>query len=148
MAELRITVVEGQHAGDVLEAQVNPSEIELDRAVVWRQQPKKGPADLEFESAEPAQMAFELLFDGAKTSVSVQPQLDKLREFSSVDAVLHRPPKVRVSWGSGAGVMPTFDGVIESVAVRYTMFADSGVPLRATADVKLTEAANLRVHAP
>jgi hypothetical protein len=148
MVGLRIVAVEGQHEGEVLEAQVNPSEIELDRALVWGQQPKKGPADLEFERVEPAQMAFELVFDGAKTSASVQPQLDKLRELGSVDAVLHRPPKVRVSWGSVAGVMPTFDGVIESVAVRYTMFAESGVPLRATADVKLREAADLRVHAP
>jgi hypothetical protein len=105
-------------------------------------------ADLKFERAEPAQMAFELLFDDMETSVSVQPQLDKLREFSSVDYALRRPPKVTVSWGSGAGVMPTFTGVIESVAVRYTMFDESGVPLRATADVKLREAANLRVHAP
>ena len=148
MAELRITAVEGQHAGDVLKAQVNPTEIELDRAVTWRQQPKKGPADLEFERAEPAQMTFELLFDGAETSTSVQPQLDKLREFSSVDDVLHRPPKVRVSWGSGAGVMPTFDCVIESVIVRYTTFAESGVPLRSTVGLTLKEAANLRVHAP
>ena len=148
MAKLRITAVEGRHQGEVLEAQLNPGEIELDRAVTWQRQSHKGPADLEFERAEPVRMAFELLFGDAETSESVQPQLDKLREFSSVDDVLHRPPKVRVSWGSGAGVMPTFDGVIESVAVRYTMFAESGVPLRATADVKLTEAANLRVHAP
>jgi len=148
MVGLRITAVEGQHQGEVLEAKLNPSEIDLDRAVTWRQQSGKGPADLEFERAEPAEMTFKLLFDGTETSVSVQPQLDRLRAFNSVDGVLHRPPKVRVSWGSGAGAMPTFDGVVESVAVRYTMFAESGVPLRATADVKLREAANLRSHTP
>ena len=148
MAKLRITAVEGQHRGEVLEAQVNPRAIQLDRAVTWQRQPQKGPADLEFERVESAQMAFELLFDDVESSVSVQPQLDKLREFSSVDDDLHRPPKVTVSWGSGAGVMPTFTGVIESVGVRYAMFSESGVPLRATADVKLKEAANLRVHAP
>jgi Contractile injection system tube protein len=148
MAKLRITAVEGQHQGEVFEAQFNPKEIDLDRAIPWQQQSRKGPADLEFARAEPAQMAFELLFDGAETAKSVQPQLDKLREFSSVDANLHRPPKVKVSWGNTAGVMPTFDGVIESIAVRYVMFAESGVPVRATVDVKLKEAANLKVHAP
>jgi len=148
MAGLRITAVEGQHQGDELEAQVDPREIELDRAVSWQRQPQRGPADLELESVGPTRMAFELLFDAGETLTSVQPQLDRLREFSSVDGVLHRPPKVSVSWGSGAGVMPTFVGVIESVAVRYTKFAESGVPLRATADVKLREAAHLRVHAP
>jgi hypothetical protein len=65
-----------------------------------------------------------------------------------VDAILHRPPKVKVSWGSGAGTMPAFDGVIELVAIRYVMFAESGIPVRATADLKLKEAANLKVHAP
>jgi hypothetical protein len=148
MAKLRIAAVEGQHQGDLLEAQFNPKEVDLDRAIPWQQQANEGPADLEFERADPARMVFELLFDGAETSKSVQPQLDKLRAFSSVDDVLHRPPKVKVSWGSGAGVMPTFTGVIESVAIRYVMFAVSGVPLRATADVKLKEAANLKVSAP
>jgi Contractile injection system tube protein len=148
MANLRIVVAEGEYQREVLEAQFNPKEVDLDRAIPWQPQPHQGPADLEFARAEPARMAFELLFDGAELAASVQPQLDKLRRFSSVDGVLHRPPKVKVSWGSAAGAMPTFTGVIESVAIRYVMFSPTGVPLRATASVKLKEAANLKVVAP
>jgi hypothetical protein len=148
MAKLRITCLEGEHQGDVLEAQFNPKEIEVDRLVPWEPQPHKGPGDLEFEQVDGARMTFELLFDGVETMKSVQPPVDRLRQFSSVDASLHRPPKVKVTWGSGAGVMPGFDGVIESVAVRYVMFAESGVPIRATVGVRLREAAHLKVNAP
>jgi len=145
MAALRLTALEGQHRGDVLEAPADPKEIVLDRAIVWQRQAHKGPGDLEFEHAEPARMSFELLFDGAAASTSVQPQVDKLQRLGGVDAILHRPPKVDVSWGSGAGVMPAFVGVVESVTVRYTLLAESGTPLRATADVVLREAAHLAV---
>ena len=84
-------------------------------------------------------MSFELLFDGAKQSKSVQPQLDRLRLLSSVDRALHHPPRVTVALGSARDAMPTFEGVIEAVSVRYLKFAGSGVPLRVTATVKLEE---------
>ncbi len=148
MAKLRITALEGEHHGEVLEAQFNPQQIEVDRAIAWQQQSHKGPADLEFEKGEPARMSFELLFDGVESSKSVQPRLDMLHRFSVVDQNLHRPPKVSVAWGNAAGAMPTFDGVVESVSVRYLIFAENGVPVRATAAVKLKEAANLRAHTP
>jgi Contractile injection system tube protein len=148
VSKLRITALEGEHHGEVLEAQFNPQEIEVDRRIPWQQQSRKGPADLEFEEEEPARMSFELLFDGVESSKSVQPRLDMLHRFSTMDANLHRPPKVNVAWGSAAGAMPTFDGVVEAVSVRYEIFAENGVPVRATAAVKLREAANLKAHTP
>jgi hypothetical protein len=140
VAKLRITALEGEHQGEVLEAQFNPKEIEVDRTIPWQHQ---GPAPLQFLGAEPARMSFELLFDGVEQSKSVQPRLDKLHLLSSVDEALHSPPRVKVAWGSAAGAMPTFDGVIEAVSVRYLTFAGNGVPLRATATVKLIEALKL-----
>ena len=143
---LQLTALEGQHQGDALQAQFNPKEIVLEQAVLWQRQAHQGAGDLEFQEVEPARLSFELLFDGAQAGSSIQPQIDKLRRFGAVDAVLHRPPKVEVSWGSGAGVMPSFDAVVESVTVRYTMFAENGVPLRATADLGLKQAAHLRIR--
>lgn len=148
MARLQIIALEGQHEGETLKAQLNPKEIVLDQALPWQQQPKKGPADLVFERAEPVQMSFELLFDELETAASIQPQIDKLHRFSSVDPVLHRPPKVKVAFGSAAGAMPTFDAVIISISVRYLLFAENGIPVRATADLKLRQAAHLALHRP
>ena len=70
MAKLRITALDGEHQGEVLDAQFNPKEIEVDRTIPWLHQ---GPALL-FLGTEPAQMSFELLFDGVEQSKSVQPQ--------------------------------------------------------------------------
>jgi contractile injection system tube protein len=140
VAKLRITALEGEHQAEALEAQHNPKEIEFDRTIPWQHQ---GPGPLQFLGAEPAQMSFELLFDGVEQAKSVQPRLDRLHLLSSVDDTLHRPPKVKVAWGNAAGAMPTFDGVVEAVSVRYLTFAANGVPLRATATVKLKEAADL-----
>jgi hypothetical protein len=147
MAKLQITAIEGEHSGQMLEAQFNPKEIVVDRTVPWQPQLHKGPGDLEFASADPAHMSFELLFDGAESSKSIQPSIDRLSQFSSVDGLLHRPPKVKVAWGSAAGGMPAFTAVIESLSVRYAMFAENGVPLRATADVRLRQADHVRVDA-
>lgn len=146
MAKLRITAVEGAHTGQVLEAQYNPQEIVVDRAIPWKQQLHRGPGDLEFEKAEPARMFFELLFDEAKSSKSIQPLIDRLIQFGSVDGDLHRPPKVKVVWGSAAGALPAFDAVIEALSVRYVMFAESGVPVRATVEVRLKQADHLSAH--
>ena len=146
MAKLRIAAVDGAHSGQVLEAQFNPKEISVDKAVPWQQQLHKGPGDLEFEKAEPARMSFELLFDEAQSQTSIQPRIDLLNAFSSVDKDLRRPPKVQVAWGSAAGAMPVFDAVIEAVSVRYVMFAENGVPLRATVGVRLRQAVHLSVH--
>ena len=143
MTSLRIVALEGAHAGIELDAQLGPTQIVLDRAIVWQRQANKGPGDLAYERTEPAHMSFELLFDGTQTSTSVQPQIDTLQQLCAVDSILHRPPKVAVSWGRGAGALPKFEAVIESISVRYVQFADGGVPLRATADVKLEQAVHL-----
>ena len=147
MTTLQVTALEGQHQGETLNAQFDQTQVIVEHAVQWQRQLDKGPADLEFERVEPARMSLRLLLDGTKSSSSVQPQIDKLHHFASVDPILRRPPKVELSAGNGAGVLPAFTAVIEAVTVRYNQFADNGVPLRATADLKLTQAGHLAIRA-
>ena len=66
MAKLRITALDGEHQGEVLEVQGNPKEIEVDRTIPWV--PPLGRDPLAFLGAQPARMSFELLFDGVKHS--------------------------------------------------------------------------------
>lgn len=66
MAKLRITALDGEHQGEVLEVQGNPKEIEVDRTIPWV--PRLGRDPLAFLGAQPARMSFELLFDGVKHS--------------------------------------------------------------------------------
>ena len=66
MAKLRITALDGEHQGEVLDAQFNPKEIEVDRTIPWAAPLGRGP--LAFLGAQPARMSFELPFDGVKQS--------------------------------------------------------------------------------
>lgn len=156
-AKLKIVSLEGDEEVTVI-AQFNPKEIAVDRAVPWQKQKKKGPADLEFTGGEPKSMSFELLFDTFESSDrSVQTEIEKLHKLTDMVASLKRPPKVKVIWGTPAtreptsgdesvsGGIPSFQAVIESVAVKYTMFTPDGRAVRATANVKFKEAADLKV---
>ena len=150
MEKLKIAGLEGKTRRIVVEAQFNPKEIEIEKAVPWQRQPKKGPADLEFSAGQPKTMDFELMFDGAESGSSIQDEIDKLHAFSSIDTGLKRPPKLKVVWGQeGAeGVMPKFDAVIEALAVKYLLFDAHGRPLRATVRLRFKEANHLMVGKP
>jgi hypothetical protein len=141
---VKITAVEGEHQGDVVDAAYDTEKLVFDRAVVWRRQPNRGPGDLEFERTEAAHVSIVLLWEHMGEARPMQSDIDKLQRFASVDSVLHRPPKVEVSWGNDAHAIPTFDGVIESLSIRYFGVADGGTPLHAAADVKLEQAVHLR----
>jgi hypothetical protein len=150
MGIVKIIGLEGQTDGLTLQAQFNPKEISVDRVVNWAQQPKQGPADLEYVSSGPMTMAFELLFDGFETGTPVQPNISKLQQFCDVDPGLKRPPRIRVVWGlpRTSGVIPAFDGVIEALSVRYVMFDANGVALRATVNLRLKEADKVKAGQP
>lgn len=51
-----------------------------------------------------------------------------------------RPARVMIKWSRA---LPEFEGVLESLSVKYTMFSPSGVPVRATCSVKFKEANRL-----
>jgi hypothetical protein len=135
-----------------VEAQFNPKEVSIDRSVPWQKQKKKGPADLEYTGGEPKTMSLELMFDGFEQDASVQGEIEKLHKMTDMmeeRGDKARPTKVKVIWGSEGGeYLPTFEAVIESVGVKYTMFNPDGKVLRATANVKLKEAKNLKVGKP
>ncbi len=139
-------------------AQYNPRELQIDKQVPWAdhkagdnrsdgKRAEKNPSaqsDLEFTGAPKRSMSIELLFDGYEEGKSIEPDLRRLEEMSSVvdpeSRDRRRPHHCIVAWGdSGAGMRP-FRCVIESLAVKYTMWDHGGMPLRATCTVKLKEA--------
>lgn len=132
--------------GAPVTAQINPKEIEYSKSVGWAEQPGTGRdfPDLQFTAGKAVTMSIELMFDGFETETSVRPETDKLFKMALRDESLHRPPTVRVVWGGD--IMPEgFEGVIESVKVRYTMFTSAGVPVRAVATVGLKQAKDVSV---
>ena len=146
---LKLIGVDGQAEGVTVVAQFNPKEVTVDKSVHWSQL-SADPSAVAFTGCGPTTMAFELMFDGFETGTSVQPHITMLHQLSDIDATLKRPPRVRVVSGAprAVGVIPAFDGVIETLTVKYVMFNDSGVAVRATVAVKLREAGTIKIGAP
>ena len=148
MQFLQIKALEGEHAGDVLNVTYDEDKLLLDRAVSWQRQPNKGAGDLVFERVETTHLSLVLLWEHMAESRPIQPDLDKILRWADVDATLHRPPKLEVSWGKAANAVPSFVGVIESLSISYAGgIADSGVPLHAAVDMRLAQAVHLRAPA-
>ena len=55
-------------------------------------------------------------------------------EMALVDADKHRPPAIQFTWGDF-----TFEGYVENLTLRYTMFLSDGKPCRATANLSIKE---------
>jgi hypothetical protein len=147
LAKLKITSLESQLA---FVAQMNPKEVKLERRAPWVET-KSSWSDrpsLGFTGGEGRTMSFELVFDTYEDRTNAQTlYIDKLTSLAmQIDANgaedKKRPPKVKVEWGA-AGLK--FEGVIDSVDCKYTMFMPDGMPVRATCAVKLTEAGAVSV---
>jgi len=150
--KLSIHSLEGSRT--VVTAMFNPKEVSIDKSVPWAKQPtsRGDKPSLEFWSADGSLMSFELMFDtfetGANVHTSFVANLLKLSMVQDPDSAedKKRPPRVAVRWGTGK--LPEFEGVIESVSVKYTMFLPDGTPVRATCRVAVREASRLAVGKP
>jgi hypothetical protein len=140
------TIGEGPH--HEISAQYNPSAVQVDMTIPWNANPQsnKSPEkgiQLEFTGAQGRTMSLELTFDGYEKNESIAGKVATLNKMASVidpgssDENLRRPYHCVVTWGS---TIANFRCVIESLSTKYTMFSDTGVPLRATCTVKLKEA--------
>jgi len=143
-------------------AQYNPKEVQVDKAVAWNKKDNNTtPSDqpvLEFSGGQGRTMSLELLFDTFEVDKDVHEEyVSKLLTMASIidpkgDAQTKRPHRVGVVWGGagqkGPSKLPPFQGVIESLSTKYTMFANDGKAVRATCTVKLKEANEVSFKAP
>lgn len=130
IVKVRIQAMEGD--GTILEAQFNPKEITIDKSVSW-QKHEGGKGDvpaLEFNSADAKELTVTLLFDTFETKGDVHAKyITALENLAKVDDNLKRPPMVQFVWGSN---LPVFQGVVDHLAVTYTLFLPDATPVRAT----------------
>lgn len=125
--------------GDELTVLFNPAEYRLDKATYW--EPHRAPGldapEIEFTLGGSETLEMELHFDSwedADGGADVRRWTDRLRGLTLVQSDLGRPPICLFSWG---GV--TFKGILERLSQRFTMFGDSGVPVRAVCFVRFKQ---------
>lgn len=140
-AKLIIEKETGSKSIDVL---FNPSEYQLSDSASYSE--KKVPGldgpVIQYISGNATELSVSLFLDtyvsnksslpvsipgiGGDQSTDVSEITREIAETTSIDGSLHRPPKVTFQWGS-----LNFEGIITKVNHTYTMFTESGMPVRA-----------------
>ena len=140
-AKLTIGSLEPEGSELFVRAQYNPKELQVDRPVPWVDHPGLAA---EYKGRAPRTTTLELLFDGYEDrTFSVPSQIDKLerlalpRDADSPQEAMRRPHRCVVVWGEHGA--PAMRCVIESLSVKYTVFHEDGLPLRATCSLKVRE---------
>ncbi|HUQ05858.1 MAG TPA: hypothetical protein VM261_25325 [Kofleriaceae bacterium] len=140
----------GMEIDVTLTAQYNPKEISFEKSAEWapHKTTKNNGADLEYSSSPARTLSMELMFDGYEEDLDVSKEyVDKLMQLIEVmdadsnDESRKRPSIVQVVWPEKA---TKFQGVLQSVSTKYTMFNPDGKPVRATCNIKVLEVAKLR----
>jgi hypothetical protein len=127
--------------------QFNPNKLALSKSVEWRRKPARmaGQASLpEFVGSGPRSLSLDVFLDAtAEHDNSVEERVEKLMiacvpTKASLRKKKPASPWVRFEWGTAKSV--SFDGVLSSLSVDYSLFDVDGKPLRATCSLAIEEA--------
>jgi hypothetical protein len=129
-----------------VECLFNPNEYTIAKTNAWQQQRTSGKEvpELSFSGGQARTLTIELFFDAfEKEGADIRDEVEKLWKLARIDNDLKnrvtgqgRPPIVMFQWGGTWH----FKAAITSLSVRYTLFREDGRPVRATANVTMTEA--------
>lgn len=138
-------IIEGEGSPKTIDVLFNPSEYQLTDGASYSE--KKipgldGPV-MQYISGDATELSVSLFLDtyvpktpsllpasipgmGGSDSTDVSKITKEIAEATYINGSLHRPPKVTFQWGS-----LNFEGVVTKVNHTYTMFTESGMPVRA-----------------
>jgi nucleoid-associated protein YgaU len=135
LEKLTIQVETGENEfNEAFEMLFNPNQISIQKATKWELTPtaERDAPTSQFTYGEPATLSMELFFDTYEAQRDVREHTDKLYHLTTVEqhGDLHRPPLCRLVWGNFN--FNDFQWVLQSLNQRFTLFLDSGTPVRAT----------------
>lgn len=128
--------------------QFNPNSLALSKNTEWRRKPTRMAAQSsvpEFVGSGPRTLSLEVFLDATAThDNSVEDRVEKLMVAcvpTKASLAKKKPasPWVRFEWGSVKTA--SFDGVLSSLSVDYSLFDVDGRPLRAKCSLSIEEAA-------
>ena len=127
-----IIFVDKGSSEEEVEVMFNPNAYSLSsgNTYSWQTIPGLQTPIAQFVSGEATTLTMDLFFDTYEKGTDVRDQSSKISKLLDVEKDLHAPPICQFAWGS-----LNFKGVVEKVTQRFTMFLDSGIPVRATLNV-------------
>jgi hypothetical protein len=95
---------------------------------------------LQFVRGQTQTLKLELFFDTTRSgmdegAIDVRTLTNGFAELVRIQPKTHAPPRIRVVWGVGL----SFTAIVDSVDQKFTLFAPTGVPVRATLNVSMRE---------
>lgn len=115
----------------------NPTELQLAKQNTFQEVPIPGlnAPPIQFVRGASEKLSFEAIVDTSDDMSNVRTKyVDPIRGLLAIDGRIHAPPVVKFVWEKFQ-----FIGVIESLAVTFTLFADDGSPVRAKLAIALKE---------
>jgi len=130
----------GEKKTEKIKVLFNPNEYKITntKKYKWIQPVGSEQPVKQYVGSEVPQLEVELFFDTYATpepeskKKDVRKHTEKIMGAMKVDAGLHQPPEVKFVWGS-----LNFQGVITKATQTFTMFLDSGKPVRAKISMTL-----------
>ncbi|WP_211326510.1 LysM peptidoglycan-binding domain-containing protein [Paenibacillus flagellatus] len=121
-------IVDRGNSKENVEVLFNPSEYSLDSSnkYDWENVPGLSMPVGQFVSGNTTTLSLDLFFDTYEKGTDVRDYTKKISGLLDVEKELHAPPVCRFVWGS-----IDFKGVVEKVTQSFTMFLESGIPVRA-----------------
>lgn len=113
----------------------NPNQISVKKAVNWSDQPAshRDVSESQHTYGEPATLSVDLFFDTYESGTDVTKYTYEIFHLSTIEKrgeKQHRPPICQLVWGK-FGVF--FQGVLQSLDLKFNLFLEDGTPVRATA---------------
>ena len=130
-----------QSTGETLIFLFNPEEYSRSKENSWTTTPglRADAAGTRFAGGTPGDLAMQLLFDVLETGEDVRKYTGKLwemaKECESRQDARPKPPICLFQWGPEE----SFQTVIVSLNIRFTLFREDGTPVRAVASVIFQE---------
>jgi hypothetical protein len=129
----------------VVECHFNPEELSITRNNQWQPHPSAGSnlPDVHFEGMGPRSIdGLRLVFDTYERHTDVRDVTNKVVSLMNATAWeasktgrQRRPPHVMFRWGA----FETFPAVVTNLNQKFTLFLNSGLPVRATLTLSLQE---------
>lgn len=131
-----IQPVKGSRSGETIQVLFNPTEYSLETSNQFQRNAVPGTSTpaTQFVSGNTQTLTMDLFFDSYEKGEDVRNYTRKLTSLMDIDASLHAPPICRFSWAS-----LNFKATLEQISQKFTLFLESGVPVRATLSVTFKE---------
>ena len=137
--------------GEEIKCLFNPNEYTFSKRNTWTSKKVKGEnvPKLEFGGGDSITLTMQLFFDTYATGGDVRQTTNRIWKLMNINekltdmtSVKGRPPTVEFKWGSTW----TFKAVITAITQKFTLFRDTGIPVRATLDVTFLQAKDDKRH--